>query len=153
MRYIDADKLVELYEGSRGDEWNKKTAPTSWAEAFDCAIADIDDQPTADVVSKSEVEELEKEVERLTNILNSYALQYGTVADKQKVIDKAKSEVAREIFEEIEETFKKRIAFYTDMANQSKFTEKHYAETMIKNCEIYLQEIAELKKEYTEGKQ
>ena len=31
---------------------------------------------TADVVSKSEVEELEKEVERLTAILNSYALQY-----------------------------------------------------------------------------
>ena len=42
------------------------------------------------------------EVERLERILNSYALQYGTVRDKQKVIDEAKSEVAREIFEEIE---------------------------------------------------
>ena len=61
------------------------------------------------------------------------------------------SEFAREIFEEIEEIFNKRIAFYTDMAKQSKFTEKHYAETMIKNCEIYIQEIAELKKKYTEG--
>ena len=37
------------------------------------------------------------------------------------------------------------------MAKQSKFTEKHYAETMIKNCEIYLQEIAELKKKYIES--
>ena len=35
--------------------WNKKTAPSSWAEAFECAIADIDDQPTADVVPRAEV--------------------------------------------------------------------------------------------------
>lgn len=49
MRYIDADKLVEMYERSAEDDWNKKTAPSSWAEAFECAIADIDDQPTADV--------------------------------------------------------------------------------------------------------
>ena len=61
------------------------------------------------------------------------------------------SEVAEEIFAEIEEIFNKRIAFYTDMAKQSKFTEKHYAETMIKKCKIYLQEIAELKKKYTES--
>ena len=60
--------------------------------------------PGADVAPKSEVEKLEKEVERLTNILNSYALQYGTVADKQKVIDRGKAEVAREIFEEIDES-------------------------------------------------
>ena len=58
----------------------------------------------ADFVPKSEVEKLEAEVERLTNILHSYALQYGTVVDKQKVIDKAKAEVAREIFEDIRET-------------------------------------------------
>jgi hypothetical protein len=58
----------------------------------------IEDIPTADVVPKSEVERLEQ-------ILNSYALQYGTVKDQQAVIDKAKAEVAREIFEEIETLF------------------------------------------------
>ena len=42
------------------------------------------------------------EVERLTNILNSYALQYGTVTDQQKVIDEAEKEFARKLFEEIE---------------------------------------------------
>ena len=51
--------------------------------------------PIADVVPKSEVD-------RLTNILDSYALQYGTVMDKHIVIEKARQEVAREIFEEIE---------------------------------------------------
>ena len=54
-RYIDADKLVEMYDRSAKDDWNKKTAPSSWAEAFDCAIADIDDQPTADVVPRAEL--------------------------------------------------------------------------------------------------
>ena len=50
---------------------------------------------TSDVAPRAEVERLER-------ILNSYALQYGTVRDKQKVIDEAKSEVASEIFEEID---------------------------------------------------
>ena len=96
--------------------------------------------PTTDVVPKSEVEELEKEVERLTNILNSYALQYGTVVDKQKVIDKAKVEVAREIFEEIEH----KLSFYfpaTSFVNAPN--------TMHKSLVAML---AELKKKYAEDK-
>ena len=40
---------------------------------------------------------MEKEVDRL----NSYALQYGTVKDQHTVIANAKTEVAREIFEDI----------------------------------------------------
>ena len=34
-RYIDADKLVERYETAINDKWNKKTAPSSWADAYD----------------------------------------------------------------------------------------------------------------------
>ena len=60
------------------------------------------------------------------------------------------SDVAKEIFEEIEKVFTKRIAFYTDMKKQrTLFFVEQYAETMITNCNIYLQEIAELKKKYT----
>ena len=44
---------------------------------------------------------LQSEIERLTRICHSYALQYGTVTDQQKVIDKAKAEVAREIFNDL----------------------------------------------------
>jgi hypothetical protein len=61
------------------------------------------------------------------------------------------SEVAKEIFKESEDIFNRRIAFYTDMAKQSEYTSKDYAETMIRNCKIYLQELAELGKKYTEG--
>lgn len=57
---------------------------------------ELDYIPAADVVPESEVE-------RLKNILHSYALQYGTVMDQHKVIEKVKAEVAREIFEEIED--------------------------------------------------
>ena len=57
-RYIDADKLVEMYERAVTDEWNQKTSPSSWADAYDCVIADIDDQPTADVVEVKKVAEI-----------------------------------------------------------------------------------------------
>jgi hypothetical protein len=112
----------------------------------------IEDIPTADVVPKSEfyrvyneleylkssilprlridlqmantrAYEVDDENDRLRRILNSYALQYGTVKDQQAVIDKAKTDVAREIFEEIE-----RICVgmqdYTDYAElKKKYTE------------------------------
>lgn len=51
--------------------------------------------PTLDVVPR-------EDVDRLRHILNSYALQYGTVKDQKEVIDRIKQETAREIFEEID---------------------------------------------------
>ena len=51
--------------------------------------------PTEDVVPR-------EEVDHLRHVLDSYALQYGTVKDQHAVIDRIKAETAREIFEEIE---------------------------------------------------
>ena len=106
-------------------------------------------------VPKSEVEALEKEVERLTNILNSYALQYGTVADKQKLIDGVKAEVAREIFEEIEEEIEAALNNnYTKLkdcgAERVLFFEYVNGKiTCLRGIEDF---ITELKKKYTEDK-
>ena len=65
------------------------------------------------------------------------------------------SEVAREIFEEIEAHFDRKIAFYQDMRFRAysvgKDEEVKYANTMITNLTIYKEEIAELKKKYTES--
>ena len=83
---------------------------------------------SADVVPDSEVE-------RLKRILNSYTLQYGTVRDQQKVIDEAKREVAREIFEEIETKLK-------PVTMISFFGEPVYDSSVI---------LAEIKKKYLEG--
>lgn len=55
---------------------------------------------------KLEIWRLQGEVDRLTRIINSYFLQYGTVRDQQRVIDKAKADFAREIFAEIEACMK-----------------------------------------------
>ena len=48
----------------------------------------------ADVVPKSEVE-------RLQNILDSYALQYGTVMDKHIVIERARAEEAKQVLSDL----------------------------------------------------
>ena len=82
-----------------------------------------------------DLDNAKSEVERLERILNSYALQYGTVTDRQKVIDKAKCEVAREIFEEIEMRVSPMLGLEDD---------KEYAS-------ILAADFAELKKKYTEG--
>lgn len=89
-RYIDAEKLLEKAEEI---EWFNEG--TGYYDLINIVHKyDVETAPTADVVPESEVE-------RLRAICNSYALQYGTVRDQQKVIDEAKREIAREIFEEI----------------------------------------------------
>ena len=94
-RYIDAEHLMQkLSRMIDYCEKNKDKKFNALNVLFQVGDA-IMDCPAADVAPKSEVERLER-------ILNSYALQYGTVVDQQKVVEKAKTEVAREIFEEID---------------------------------------------------
>lgn len=97
-RYIDADAANEKIDNvqnsleSNDDKVWYKNKP--YYKGLAMARGVIDETPTADVVPRAEVERLEQ-------ILNSYALQYGTVKDQQEVIDKIKRETAREIFAEI----------------------------------------------------
>lgn len=104
-RYKDVEGYRKLF-----DEEYKKTRKLisegethldNLAEGFSEASRVIDRMPTADVAPKSEVAALGREVERLTNILNSYALQYGTVKDQHEVIDKAKAEAVKEFAERL----------------------------------------------------
>lgn len=113
-RYIDADKLINkifpigmVHDGQY----------TINAKAIKIAI---DKTPTADVVPRAGVDELAKqhhdlivekdrlfdEVERLQHILDSYALQYGTVKDQQSVIVKVKSEMLSEFLRMVENVCK-----------------------------------------------
>jgi hypothetical protein len=122
-RYKDVDKLIEMYERAAEDDWNKKTAPSSWAEAFECAIADIDDQPTADVVPRSEVEKLEEYIDDLNDSKEHLCV----------MLEEARADVAREIFEEIETCLEYEYMSYL----------KAYDYTLLTRIE-------ELKKKYTE---
>ena len=114
MRYIDADELYKkLYPLDLAD----KRKYTINAKAVADAIANI---PTADVVPKSE----------------SLPLDVHE-ALKQRAIEKAKAEVAREIFAGIEDCMK---SFEDD--------DDGY---LLKKCEFEFF-MRELKKEYTEEK-
>ncbi len=90
-RYYEEETLFQSAKDELLKYFSDSFVYTS-AELFHKVLANT---PAADVVPKSEVE-------RLQYILDSYALQYGTVKDQHEVIDKAKTGVAREIFEEIE---------------------------------------------------
>lgn len=131
-RYIDADKFMVALNDAQIEF-------SDTYEGLGRAKFLLSLQPTVDVAPKSEVEKqkleiwrLEGEIERLKRICNSYALQYGTVRDQQKVIDESKAEVAREIFEEIEK----------DMIP--------YVDHEVYRC-IRTVAFNRIKKEYTEG--
>ena len=88
MRLIDADALVKRLKHSPlflGTNLQFK----------DGVIDLVERQPTVDGVPR-------EDVDRLRHILNSYALQYGTVKDQKEVIDRIKQDTAREIFAEID---------------------------------------------------
>lgn len=118
-RYYESESLIDFVKNN--------TPHINGETTMQCVVRAIQNAPTADVVPESEIE-------RLKRICNSYALQYGTVRDQQKVIDEAKREVAREIFEEIETKLKPVILL-------SCFGQPVYNSSVI---------LAELKKKYTE---
>lgn len=147
-RYINLDVIIAKLDADTEDP--NEMFPIHWIKTF------LNMQPTANVVANSEYyavvsavdnikkeflklhdqyQEQKTEIERLERICNSYALQYGTVRDQQKVIDKAKDEVAKEIFEEIE-----------------KILDRNHFDTPFEYYAGYLSSpIRSLKKKYTEG--
>jgi hypothetical protein len=137
---------------------------------------DLSKIPTADDVPKSEVEELIRENESLAKTVNEASELirklriniYELKKDRYQVlpdgrieliprtdIDEIKREVAREIFEEIEQWFDTRIDFYEKMKFKASLgfdkEQYEYAKTIIANLKIYRAEFAELKKKHTEG--
>jgi hypothetical protein len=118
-RYIDADALLENLKKQYGEE-------LGWQATVNMSDVGmmIEDAPTADVVPKSEVHE---SVEKLMIAID-------------KVICEAKREVARWIFEEIQQIIEN--SKYQQLNPFG--TEERYNPYLIKK------HIAELKKKYTE---
>ena len=46
--YIERE-LISICEQIISDDWNRRTAPESWADAYECFMEDVKDQPAADV--------------------------------------------------------------------------------------------------------
>ena len=92
-RYYESEALIDFVKQNT-PHFNSETT-------MECVERAIRNAPTADVAPRSEVEALEKEIDRLNHILNCYALQYGTVKDQSKTINKVKTEVASEILSDL----------------------------------------------------
>lgn len=48
--YIEREALISICDQIISDDWNKRVAPVSWADAYECFMEDVKDQPAADVV-------------------------------------------------------------------------------------------------------
>ncbi|MBR2478929.1 MAG: hypothetical protein IKB47_00810 [Clostridia bacterium] len=120
-RYIDADKLSEMIQA-------KADTLIEGKEAFLYVAKWLELLHTADVVPKSEWEKLQAKIDELKKdryqILPDGRIELIPRTD----VDKTKSDLAREIFEEI----------YEDCFDQFGY--------------INYEALAELKKKYTEGK-
>ena len=142
--YIDRDELLK--------ELCTVSAPTpseSWI--VERCIEKVNEQPTADVVPKSEVERLEREVKLLTE--NTITAKYpchvlcskGVILTKSleeydKLLGDIASEVAREIFEDIDG---KISCFFPASSFVNAPNTTYYS---------LIDMLAELKKKYTEEK-
>jgi hypothetical protein len=58
--YIDRDALFKHYMALANIEWNKTVAPISWCDAYEEIADHIAELPPADVVPKSEVDDLKR---------------------------------------------------------------------------------------------
>lgn len=141
MRYIDADKLIEhlkdeikACEPVFGGRANGKSVAYGTELGLKSAISFAETLSTEDVVPKSEVEEAVKKL----------------VGATDKVICETKTEVAREIFEEIENLF---LQYYKGLTNGGELKLLKpiaHAQGFLLN-ELF-GDISELKKNYTEGR-
>ena len=95
-RYIDADALNK----KKKYIFQTKGMPFPKSEWF-IKADDLFGAPTADVVPKSEVERLTVELEAMRGAANSYKMHY----------ENAKTEIAREIFAELDEFIVTRVCY------------------------------------------
>ncbi len=50
MRLIDADRLTDICKQIADNDWNKRAAPNSWADAYESFIYGLEDSKTVDAV-------------------------------------------------------------------------------------------------------
>ena len=136
--YIDrevAKKMLDEYRISRTmSMYGDMDLLTEWRDGVKCSMNKLDDLPTADVVPKSEVDNWQ---ERCGEWHEVAELKSQRIVELEAELSKAKADVAREIFEEIEKVLEDCTLIVDD---NSFFQLARFGKN-----------IAELKKKYTEG--
>ena len=136
-RYIDADKFVKQFE--RALEHQQKYGLYNHAKLTEYVIKAIENEPTADVVPKSEVEKIAEVAKQNIDSANERAETFRVASEKSRVLQEtARATVAREIFEEIEKAHNECI--WIDITTRIGYLQQTKFE----------HKLAELKKKYTE---
>ena len=101
-RYIDADKLWN----SRPEnlDRNKNDYCRGWDDYAEEFYEMWKNAPTADVVPRSEYEKMKEKADRFRDNLKAVLEERSEIATDINVGNKAKQDVVREIFEELEHT-------------------------------------------------
>ena len=153
-RYIDVEGYRKLfdeeYKKTRELIYQGETHLDNLAEGFSEAGRVIDRMPTADVVPKSEVEQLKRNLEQCENGYRQqiHLLQCKLTDEKSKV---------REIFEEIEEMLNLQAKIVCKTRDKYRETDEpmlSFIATLdgrIYSLRVVEEHIAELKKKYTES--
>ena len=144
-RYIDADALLENLKKQYGEELGWQCT----VNMSDVGMM-IEDAAIADVVPKSEVEELNRECESLGKTVNEASELIRKLKGK---VEEAKIEVARELFEEMYKKCASKIQPHIRpiFKNDDDFDAGFRNGKTDALIEV-LMLIAELKKKYTEEK-
>ena len=143
-RYIDGDALLEQAKANEPFNWTDSEQEIQEQLDYRCFISLIESQPTADVAPKSAYDQVRWERDIAIKQLEEIGLSFGEKTDGYG----KKSEVAREIFEEIENTIRAALKL-VDYSYKHNIKEKQCK----KECyEDFLGYVAELKKKYTEEK-
>ena len=143
-RYINEDEFVAWVKEHWCADCQNDNGLRCRACWIDDAIDIVEEAPPADVVPKSEVE-------RLQNILDSYALQYGTVMDKHIVIERARAEVAREISIDVNNQFLRILSCFDEVERNGSQEERELASkvhSIVNSVRLVVQERI---RQFTEG--
>lgn len=99
-------ELEAIYCRGEGNMYGPTKKTFVDAELIEGALALINRQ-------KAEIEKQEAEIERLNYILQCYALEYGTVGDKERLLKVARAEAVKEFAERLEHLKKFRSCMTT----------------------------------------
>ena len=147
-RYIDADKLSIYFNALA--EHAEMEGLQNMAHIHRRCLQRIAEEPTADVVPKSEVEELKSENERLIDLVNELQEYNEAWVEDNGKQRKENKNLVREIFAEIEQKIEREVRFYKsvyDACEDKSLSDKAYGRVLASG-KIH-DFIIELKKKYT----
>lgn len=148
-RYIDADEALRMMRNSKQDNPCNTPGKGIWKTAHDCCMSCVDSVSTADVVPKSEVENLKVLLEINEKSYESLKELYRIDTD---ALVEARRKTEVEVAMEVAYDFQNRLRhIFLDMCNYNDYETLNLLQIDSAIEALYDTFFPELKKKYTEG--